>query len=128
GHAVVADSADLARLRVWPQCRDAPIPPLAGRTLVGLSLMGDCHAMVRFDAFRSESRRELRVRVQERYGGCRAGGYADAWLLLPPLPEGWSVRFTETGVPDDTPLGTGWIYLRSAGNPSAAALRLWERP
>jgi hypothetical protein len=94
-NAVVANAAQVERLRMLPQCATVPLPDPAGRTLVAVSVMGDCHTWYRLDAFRSESRREYRVRLQRRYGGCRAGGLADAWLELPPLPPGWTVAFTE---------------------------------
>lgn len=121
GHAIVADSASLARLRVFPQCAETVFPPVGEKTLVGLSIFGDCHSSYRFEALRSESRRELRVRVWGRYGGCRAGYHADVWLALPALPPGWSVGITETDVPghgDDRPYwpDPGWTSLRSLAN------------
>lgn len=116
GNVVVRDSADLGRLRTLPQCAAAPLPELPGRTLAGVSVIGDCHTWFRVDAFRSEARREYRVRLQRRYGGCRAGGFADAWLELPPLPAGWTVAFTEERVEGDVEigvLGSGWSYIRA---------------
>ena len=114
GHAVVRDEAELARLRRYPQCREARFPSLAGRTLVGLSIFGDCHALFRVEAFRSESRRELRVRVWGRYGGCRAGAFRDVWISLPAVPPGWAVRFTDAAAPEDTPrFGPDWEPVRA---------------
>src|ERR1051325_493854 len=46
GHAVVKDGADLRRLRRFPQCAKVT-PPLAGRTLVGLSIRLDCQGFHR---------------------------------------------------------------------------------
>jgi hypothetical protein len=103
GHAVVKDRADLRRLRRYPQCAKVS-PPLEGRTLVGLSVWGDCQAMYRVDAFRSAKRRELRVRLRIRYGGCRGMLPHYEWLSLPALPAGWAVRFTESRVDGDAPL------------------------
>ena len=114
GHAVVRNAKDLARLRVFPQCAEAPFPSLAGRTLVGLSIWGDCNAMYRVDAFRSESRRELRVRLSIRYGGCRAMRPRDEWYSLPVLPPGWSVRITRVHVDDDSTVDfREWHDIRS---------------
>lgn len=113
---VVADTADLRRLRALGRCAEAPFPELPGRTLVGVSVMGDCHTWYRLSAFRSEQRREYRVRLQRRYGGCRAGGVADAWLELPPLPAGWTVALTDEPVEREAAtdvLGPEWSYIRA---------------
>jgi hypothetical protein len=123
-NVVVANTADLRRLRMFPQCADAPLPEPVGRMMVGVSVMGDCHTWYRLDAFRSESRREYRVRLQRRYGGCRAGGYADAWLELPPLPPGWTVAFTEERLERDVEidfLDGDWRYIRVRDDDSDAA-------
>lgn len=106
GNVVAADSASLAALRAYPRCR--AVERLDGRTLVGVDLRGDCHAVHRVDTFRSEADRELRVRVLNRSGGCRAAGHRHVWLLLPPLPAGWTVRFVERRA-DDAELPGPWI-------------------
>jgi hypothetical protein len=115
-NAVIANAAQVERLRMMPQCAAAPLPEPAGRTLVAVSVMGDCHTWYRLDAFRSESRREYRVRLQRRYGGCRAGGSADAWLELPTLPPGWTVAFTEERLERDVEidlLDPEWSSIRA---------------
>lgn len=114
GHVVVADTGDLRRLRAYPPCAAAPLPPLPGRTLVGVSVFGDCHSRYRLDAFRSESRREFRVRLQRVYGGCRAGTSADAWLELPSLPPGWTVAVSDESLDADVDaLGPEWTHIRA---------------
>jgi hypothetical protein len=114
GHAVVRNADDLRRLRRFPQCKEAPFPSLAGKTLVGLSIWGDCNSSYRVDAFRSESRREFRVRLRIRYGGCRAMAPRDEWYALPALPPGWSVRITRVHVEDDAPrFSREWTPIRS---------------
>jgi hypothetical protein len=111
-HGAVTDTVQLRRLRAFPACVDAPLPAPVGRTLVSVSVRGDCHTWYRLDAFRSESRREYRIRVRWRYGGCRAGGFADAWLELPALPPGWTVAVTDEKVPDDLEIsGPEWSYI-----------------
>ena len=97
GHAVVKDRADLRRLRRYPQCAKAA-PPLDGRTLVGVYVMADCQASYRVDAFRSAKRREFRIHLQIRSGGCRGLRPRHEWLSLPALPPGWALRITESDV------------------------------
>jgi hypothetical protein len=64
----------------------------------------DCQATYRIDTFRSEKRREFRVRLRIRDGGCRALLPRYDWISLPALPRGWAVRFTHERVPDDAPV------------------------
>jgi len=81
------------------QCKLTDFGDVYGRTLVGLPLSGDCHASFRIDAWRSEERHEYRVLVTGYDGGCRAmgaGGYH--WMVLPKLPPGWRVGFSERRV------------------------------
>lgn len=113
GNAVLTDSAGLRRLRRYPQCADVVFPEPEGRTLVGLSIMGDCNATYRVDVFRSESRREYRVRVRQRYGGCRAGNSAEVWIELPALPPGWTVTAQEERSDEEVDLSApGWTSIR----------------
>ena len=100
GNAVVKGRTDLRRLRRYPQCAKAA-PSLEGRTVVGVDIHADCQAMYRIDAFRSAKRREFRVRLRIRGGGCRGLLPRYEWLSLPALSSGWSVRFTESQADDD---------------------------
>lgn len=109
GYRVVADSATVKHLWRYPQCKLADFGDVYGRTLVQVPLMGDCHARFRIDAWRSESRREFRLLVTDYYGGCRAARYEHRWVVLPKLPPGWRVAFSETGV--DERQGRGEAYL-----------------
>jgi len=109
GNAVIADSASLAALSQFPACRG--VRSLDGRTLVGVSVMGDCHFSYRIDTFRSEAGRELRVRLLGRYGGCRAGRSRHHWLLVPALPPGWTVRFVERELPEDAEVPDGFTSI-----------------
>ena len=90
---MVDNLADVAAQREAFGCADTDFGDLAGRTLLGLELSGDCAARFRVDLWRSESRREYLVRTTFRDGGCRAwGGGGYYWIALPKLPPGWHVR------------------------------------
>lgn len=100
GNQVVRDSADAAEIRRFRGCDPLPFPGLGRDLYVRVVMMGDCHARHSVDAFRSDSRREYRILIVDRYGGCRAGGMEERWIRLPPLPEGWTVAFTERRIDD----------------------------
>ena len=94
GLRVVRDSAELRAIERWPDCRASEFPALGRELYAHVVMMGDCHARFGVEAYRSDSRREYRVVMVKRYGGCRAGKIESWWMRLPPLPEGWSVAFT----------------------------------
>lgn len=100
GTQVVRDSADAAEIRPFRGCDPFPLPGLGRDLYVRVVMMGDCRARHSVDAFRSDSRREYRILVVDRYGGCRAGRMEERWIRLPPLPEGWIVAFTERQIDD----------------------------
>jgi hypothetical protein len=108
GNQVVRDSADAEEIRRFRGCDPFPLPSVGRELYVRVLMMGDCHARHSVDAFRSESRREYRIVVVDRYGGCRAGRIEEQWFRLPPLPRGWTVAFTERGIdhPDRVPWTT----------------------
>ena len=106
GTQVVRDSADAAEIRRFSGCDPLPFPALGRELYVRVVMMGDCHARHSVDAFRSDSRREYRILVVDRYGGCRAGRIREQWYRLPPLPEGWTVAFTERRI--DQPGRVTW--------------------
>jgi hypothetical protein len=100
GNQVVRDSADAEEIRRFRGCDPVPFPALGRELYVRVLMMGDCHARHSVDAFRSDSRREYRILIVDRYGGCRAGRSEERWFRLPPLPEGWTVAFTERRIDD----------------------------
>ena len=100
GNQVVRDSADAAEIRRFQGCDPSPFTGLGRELYVRVVMMGDCHARHSVDAFRSDSRREYRILIVDRYGGCRAGRMEDRWIRLPPLPQGWTVAFTERRIDD----------------------------
>ena len=95
GNQVVRDSADAAEIQRFRGCEPSAFPGLGRELYVRVVMMGDCHARHTVDAFRSDSRREYRILMVDRYGGCRSGRFTRQWIRLPPLPDGWTVAFTE---------------------------------
>ncbi|WP_420129664.1 hypothetical protein [Longimicrobium sp.] len=95
GMRVVRDSADARALEGFRGCGPGAFPSLGRRLYVHVRLGGDCHASHDVHAYRSAARREYRIAVTTWYGGCRAAHYGSRWITLPPLPDGWTVAFTE---------------------------------
>ena len=102
--AVVRDSMDVRGFRHRAGCEPAAFPELGRELYVHVLMGGDCHARFGVEAYRSESRREYRVVMVTRFGGCRSGRSESSWVRLPPLPDGWTVAFTDRRLdPDDAP-------------------------
>jgi hypothetical protein len=98
GLRVVRDSAELRTVERFRGCDASAFPALGRELYVHVRLSGDCHARFGVEAWRSESRREYRVVMLTESGYCRAGRFESWWVRLPPLPEGWTVGFTDWNV------------------------------
>lgn len=98
GLRVLRDTADLRSIERFRGCGPSAFPALGRDLYVHVRMAGDCRAWFGVEAFRSESRREYRVVMVNRYGGCRAGRGESWWVRLPPLPGGWRVGFTTRGL------------------------------
>jgi len=92
---VVRDTADATEIGRFRGCGDSAFPALGRELYVHVVQLGDCHARHEVRASRSESRREYRIEMITWYGGCRSGRVKAHWIRLPPLPEGWTVAFTD---------------------------------
>lgn len=98
GLRVVRDTAELRTVERFRGCDASAFPALGRELYVHVRLSGDCHAQFGVEAWRSESRREYRVVMLSESGYCRAGRFESWWVRLPPLPEGWTVGFTDWNV------------------------------
>jgi hypothetical protein len=94
GLRVVRDSVELRGIERFHGCDASQFPALGRDLYVHVQMGGDCHTRFGVRAYRSDSRREYRVLMVARPGGCRAGGFFSGWYRLPPLPEGWTVAFS----------------------------------
>src|SRR5687768_8479245 len=105
GLRVARDTAELSKVQHFRGCEASEFPALGRDLYVHVLMGGDCGAQFGVEAYRSDSRREYRVVMVARFGGCRAGRTDSWWIRLPPLPEGWTVAFTNRGLDrDDLPL------------------------
>lgn len=66
------------------------------QTLIGYGVGGDCFVTATARVFRSESAKKYKVRIRNIWGGCRAAGSFQGWLVIEKIPAGYTVEFTET--------------------------------
>lgn len=65
------------------------------QTLIGYSARGDCHMRLRAKIFRSDTDKKYLLVINNIYGGCRAGGSRDAWMVIDKIPEGYELNIRE---------------------------------
>lgn len=68
------------------------------QTLISYHAGGDCALRVTSKVFRNDQTKIYTVRIRNRWGGCRAGGWSHGWLLIEKVPPDYKVEFAETQV------------------------------
>jgi len=97
----IYDEEKLRKLRDNPRCADevkALNVDLSKHTLISYSARSDCHMRLRVKAFRSDTEKKYLVILNNIYGGCRAGGSREGWLILDKMPEGFTLEMKEVKV------------------------------
>ncbi len=82
-------------------CSDLPSllkPDFKKQTLIGFHLGGDCFMRAAAKVVRSDKEKIFTVRIKNIWGGCRAGGSFNGWLLVDKIPADYRVRFSKTRV------------------------------
>ena len=67
-------------------------------TLIGYEARGDCFIHADAEVFRSDKTKTYSVKIRNVWGGCRAGGSFEGWLVIEKIPPGYKVEFSETRV------------------------------
>lgn len=70
------------------------------QTLISFTAGGDCFMQARAKVFRNDATKTFRVNVMKKYGGCRAGGFFDGWLVIDKISADYKVGFSEAEVKD----------------------------
>lgn len=94
------DAERLAALQQKPNCektRDIAVD-FSREMLVHWSAASDCHMRVWVKVFRVDAEKQFRIILNNIYGGCRAGGWRNGFLVFEKPPQGWTVNFTEVDV------------------------------
>lgn len=93
------DQAHLLALQKKPNCQQVRGVKAAfsHETLFHWSAESDCHMLVITKVFRADSEKRYHIILNNIYGGCRAGGWRDGFLVFEKLP-GYAVDFAEVQV------------------------------
>jgi hypothetical protein len=67
-------------------------------TLVAYSAAGDCHMQVVTKVFRSEREKKYLVIINHIYGGCRAAGWRQGWIVLEKIPADYTLEIKEVRI------------------------------
>jgi hypothetical protein len=100
GNIIVTDEKKFKEISKDPDCLLAIMTGLdfSKQTLIGFRVGGDCFISASARVFRNENGKKYTVRVKNIWGGCRAGGSFQGWLVVDKIPADFAVAFTETRV------------------------------
>jgi hypothetical protein len=65
----------------------------AKHTLISYHTNGDCFLRATAKVFRSKAAKKYTVRIKNIWGGCRAAGSFQGWLVIEKIPSGYTLSF-----------------------------------
>lgn len=68
------------------------------QTVIGWRAGGDCHMQATPIVYRNDKEKIVTLLVNNRYGGCRAGGWRSGIVAIDKLPADYHVRIIEKGI------------------------------
>lgn len=68
------------------------------QTFIRYSARGDCHMHLRTKIFRSDTDKKYLLIINNIYGGCRAGGSREGWIVIDKIPDGYELNIREVRV------------------------------
>jgi hypothetical protein len=64
-------------------------------TLIVVTVQGDCFVRATVTMARDDDKKRYLCRVTKIYGGCRAAGTFQSWILIEKIPPEYSIEFIE---------------------------------
>jgi hypothetical protein len=64
-------------------------------TLIAVTVQGDCFVRATVSMARDDAAKKYLCRVTKIYGGCRAAGTFQSWILIEKIPPEYSIEFIE---------------------------------
>ena len=92
------DEAKLMPLLARKECAEsikALNVDFARHTLIAFSARGDCHMQVATKVFRSDTEKKYLLIINSIYGGCRAAGSREGWIVIDKMPSGYTLEVKE---------------------------------
>jgi len=97
---VIPDEQKFKEFIAEADCSSAKISEIdfARQTLIVYDVLGDCMVSAVAKVFRNDSEKKYTVRIKKIWGGCRAAGSSQEWLVIEKIPPGYTTEFVETQV------------------------------
>jgi hypothetical protein len=70
-------------------------------TLIAITVQGDCFVRATVTLARDDDKKRYLCRVTKRYGGCRAAGTFQSWILIEKIPPEYTIEFVEMKALDE---------------------------
>jgi hypothetical protein len=64
------------------------------QTLIAVTMMGDCHIQVSVNITRDDKAKKYFCYITEIYGGCRAAGFFQNWLVIEKMLPEYTIEFS----------------------------------
>ena len=77
------------------------------QTLIAFHLGGDCFVSAAAKIFRNDETKKYKVRIKNIWGGCRAAGSFQGWMVIEKIPADYAVEFSKTRVDGRDESGDG---------------------
>ena len=71
---------------------------LQKETLIRYNVGSDCHMRVETRVFRIDAEKRYEAIINNIYGGCRAGGWRQGWIVIEKLPPGYNLDVVEVKI------------------------------
>ncbi|MEZ5347439.1 MAG: hypothetical protein R2681_18045 [Pyrinomonadaceae bacterium] len=99
----VVSEADLKNVRERKRCElgEYLSVDFQKQTLILYRLGGDCHMRLDIKGiFREDEKKTVTVEIDNIWGGCRAGGWIDGFLVTEKIPDNYKVEINENLIDD----------------------------
>lgn len=125
----VVDEMGVAKMRENPNCAEdlAKITINFEReTLVHYTVASDCHMSVAIKVLRSDAEKQYKVIVDNLYGGCRAGGWRDGWIVFEKVRPGYTAEVIEVKVDERRSFSQEFFYPKPPSMVLREAVKMRE--
>lgn len=65
------------------------------QTLIAVTVLGDCHVQASVNITRDDKAKKYFCHITKIYGGCRAAGRLQNWLVIEKMLPDYTIEFTE---------------------------------
>ncbi len=73
-------------------------PDFNEHIILGQTYYGDCHMIIYPQVIKNDADKTYTLRTKSKYGGCRAGGSRELWIIIQKPEDQYLIKFEEVAV------------------------------